>query len=395
MFKRVLLNLIILAFSIPGFGATQTTEIYGYVDGYWEDVEDSPQIGTTEKIKNPHEFNVNNLNFIVQSQQEKFKSYLNLNGADAGAVDVSNAWVQGDLLPDDKLSVRLGKMYRPFGLYNEILDATPTYIGIEPPELFDGDHVLLTRTTNFMLRGKMEVGSSNFLNYAVTTGNDERLGGEVPIGLDLNYTVASNVKVGVSYYTTGGKAAPLTGYGEGSPAGGVMPWMTEDIYNVSGIYGQYKDEDFTIQIETYTASHDAKRDLTLLTQLCTDTPLNTRQTERFCTNPTEKVQYKIQTYYLRAGYNIATESMGVVTPYFQYDFYDNPETIWKKRYGGDNEAGLADDGKFVKLTLGTVFRPQLNTAIKVDYSQHQQKVDAKQANYGEVRVSFSYFFSML
>jgi hypothetical protein len=36
-----------------------------------------------------------------------------------------------------RLNLRPGKIYRQFGLCDEILDAVPAYYGIEPPELFD------------------------------------------------------------------------------------------------------------------------------------------------------------------------------------------------------------------------------------------------------------------
>jgi hypothetical protein len=81
---------------------------------------------------------------------------------------VRNAWVEAPLI-DGSLILRAGKLYRRFGLSNEILDATPTFIGIEAPELFDEDHLLLTRTTNLMLHGSLGF-DSGVVNYALTTG---------------------------------------------------------------------------------------------------------------------------------------------------------------------------------------------------------------------------------
>jgi hypothetical protein len=100
-----------------------------------------------------------NLNVMVQGTVlERYRYFLNLAAPKAGEIGddvligVRNAWVEAPLV-GDALQVRLGKTYRRFGLYNEILDATPTFIGIEPPELFDADHLMLTRTTNLMLSG--------------------------------------------------------------------------------------------------------------------------------------------------------------------------------------------------------------------------------------------------
>lgn len=377
--------------------AQMNTRVYGYLDGYWEKVDNTPQIGTDEKNTNPSEFDVPNVHMIVMSSKDSYKSFFNISGSGAGALDVRNAWVENELM-GEKLAFRIGKVYRKFGLYNEILDAVPTYIGIEPPEMFDGDHLLLTRTTNAMLHGRTEVGEGSFLSYSLTTGNDERLSDATPLGLDVNYSIGSNWKFGASYYTSGGAATAGTdGLGIGN--GGVLSWMAEDTYTVSGLYVQYTDAKWIVQAESFSANHDAVRDATLVGQLCdgadNEATLNDRQKERFNCGGAANTNgdYKVQTSYIRAGYIIPLE-VGSITPYLQYDLYENEEVIWKKSLGGDNEAGLADDGKFAKATVGAVYRPDFNIAIKGDYSQHLQKVNGKDNNYGEVRFSFSYFWSI-
>ena len=74
-------------------------------------------------------------------------------------LSVRNAWVEVPIYRD-RVLLRVGKTYRRFGLYNEILDAVPTFIGIEPPELFDKDHLIVTRTTNVMLHGTLNLGDT-------------------------------------------------------------------------------------------------------------------------------------------------------------------------------------------------------------------------------------------
>ena len=69
---------------------------------------------------------------------DRFKTFVNLGAADAENVEVRNMW--GEYKHNQYLNVRLGKTYRRFGLYNEILDAVPTYIGIEPPERLTASH---------------------------------------------------------------------------------------------------------------------------------------------------------------------------------------------------------------------------------------------------------------
>lgn len=374
--------------------AQMNTQVYGYIDGYVEKVDSTPQIGTTDRSPNPSEFDVPNVHMIVMSSKDSYKSFFNISGAGAGTLNVRNAWVEKELA-GEKLAFRMGKLYRRFGLYNEILDAVPTYIGIEPPEMFDADHLFLTRTTNAMFHGRTQLGEGNFLNYALTTGNDERLADATPLGLDVHYTIGSNWKVGASYYTSGGDAVS-DNKGGGVGSGGVLSWMDSDKYTVSGIYAQYTDAKWTVQMESFAGDHKAVRNAARVTTICSDTTLNQRQQARFNCGGAINTNgdYKVQTSYIRAGYNVPLASGAMITPYLQYDVYENPETIWKKSFGGDNEAGLADDGQFAKPTVGMVYRPDFNVALKADYSQHWQKVNGEQANYGEVRFSFSYFWSL-
>ena len=126
--------------------AAPKTSIYGYVEGYYEKVDDTPSVNTTTPSENPGEFQVPNLNVMIQSVGDGTKAYINLSGADAGTVNVNNAWAEMDL-HGEMVRFRIGKLYRPFGLYNEMLDAVPTYIGIESPELYDSDHLMLSRET--------------------------------------------------------------------------------------------------------------------------------------------------------------------------------------------------------------------------------------------------------
>jgi hypothetical protein len=83
---------------------------------------------------------------------------------------------------------------------------------------------------------------------------------------------------------------------------------------------------------------------------------------------------------------------GELVPYAQWDYYDNPETIYDKDWGGDAEAGLADSGKFSKATIGVIYRPQPAVAFKFDASTHFQKVNGSSEPYSEVRFDVSYIF---
>ncbi len=388
-----------------GGGASESSvNIYGFIDAYAEKVGQTPAgvgaDGSTDYESNPHEFDVPNLNVMVQATHgDKFRAFLNLAAPGAEDVGVRTAWVEATAYRQ-YLQIRAGKLYRPFGLYNEMLDAVPTYMGIEPPELFDKDHLLLTRTTNFMLRGHYNSGA-NTISYALTTGNDERAGGQLPIGADINVDLDSRIKVGTSFYTTNGDAAPSKSVGEGSPTGGVLPWMEKDSFMIYGAYAQLSLERLKIQTEFWVADHDATRDAAQV-QLLEGAGLNARQLARFGLDGDPSTMdavntngdYKVSTFYVRTGYTFPVSGWGTFTPYLQYDYYKNPETVQSKSVGGDNEAGLSDDGLFHKSTIGSVWRPIDQAAVKLDASTHTQTYNGETLTYPEIRVSFSYLWDM-
>lgn len=404
--KKLGILLIPVCLSFSAFAGKAKTQVYGYIEGYVEQVDKSPtrsggtatNEGTVSKEANAHEFDTPNITVMVKSNKDdKYSGFLNID-ASSGTLETKNAWVENKLM-GDSLKFRIGKLYRPFGLYNERLDAVPTYIGIEPPELFDGDHLLLTRTTNMMLHGEKDL-DGNTLRYSLTTGNEERKAGEVPLGGDVRYTHIGEdyeLLIGTSFYYSN-SATPSKGVGEGSPDGGVINWMKEDDYKVMGLYLEYTRNALKFQTAYYEANHDATRDGSALQNLNTD-KLTDEQIQRLCngdmsTCADSDVNYMVKTWYVRAGYSFDTTSLGEVTPYIQYDFYENPETVADKSNGGDNEAGIADDGAFVKQTLGVVFRPDNQFTTKLDASTHIQEIDGSNESYSEVRASFSYIWSL-
>lgn len=411
------LSLLILTLAPAfAFAADQanSTKIYGYIESYWEKVGATPTggldgEGNTIWENNPYAFDVPDLHVMIKGNWgESYDYFLNLAARGAGdpasdaGVEVPNAWLEAKLY-QNYVKVRAGKLYRKFDLYNEILDATPTYIGIEPPELFDKDHLMLTRTTNLMLLGVLGMGDAT-LNWSFTTGNDEKQADQIPVGCDLNVDYRSLIKVGASLYTSNGDAVPSRGMGDGSPKGGVVNWMASDKYTVAGGYVEVTTGDLIVQAAGYRANHVAVRDPEKVLQLV-DAGINHDQAERFgLTSATPvvgdiltDVTYSALTYYLRAGYTFTLgtgEQNWSLTPYAQYDFYSNPETIAKKTFGGDNEAGLSDDGKFTKATFGVVIRPTYAIALKVDGSTHSLLANDKQVTYSEIRASLSYLWEL-
>jgi hypothetical protein len=331
---------------------------------------------------------------------DEFKAFLNLNGSGAGTLDVRNMWAE--YAPTPRLNLRVGKIYRHFGLYNEILDAVPTYFGIEPPELFDADHLILSRTTNFMVLGELPLGNGQ-VRYSLNTdqGEGEPVLGTLPVGGDLRLSFADDrYTVGTSFYTSNGNTTPDLTVGQGSPKSGVLPWMELDSFRVYGGYAQLRTSSVTLQAEYWRSPHDARRSPSRVVQMVRAARPNAAQLARFLVNPAAPVSeanvareadYAVETWYARAGYSRPTR-IGQLEPYLQWDWYRNPETIASKSNGGDNEAGVADDGRFNKGTIGIVFRPVPEVAVKLDGSSHRYLFHGSRVHYEEVRFDVSIVF---
>jgi hypothetical protein len=380
--------------------------IYGYFSTRFEKTFAEPGVENGRIVKSdaPSEFIHPFFNILLQHQiTNKFKAFVNINGSGGGSIDLRNFW--GEYSPSALFNLRFGKIYRKFGLYNEILDAVPTYYGIEPPELFDADHLMISRTTTLMVYGSlsMPVGS---LNYSFSTDNGE--GGAakdvVPIGYDLNYKFGGgDYTLGLSGYTSGGETTSDISVGEGSPRSGVLPWMAADDFSLVGGYVEGKIGNLTLQAEYWKSPHGIKRDPASVVAMINGADPNANQLARFLISPGAGAseanvriadKYDAKTWYVRAGYSFETKA-GEIGPYVQWDYYSNPETIAKKRFGGDNEAGVADDGVFRKSTIGVVVRPIPQVAAKLDQGFHFYKLNGEDVNYWEIRLDVSLLFGQV
>ena len=383
--------------------AQSSLTTYGYMSSRWEKVFDEPYVqgGQTLTESPPAEFSHPSFNLMMQQNLgNRFRAYINLSGADASTVEVQNMW--GEYAFTRNAAVRFGRQYRKFGLYNEILDAVPTYYGIEPPEMFDGDHFMISRTTTFTFLGSMGVGSGS-LEYALSTDNGEGdiFPSTLPVGWDVRYRFGAGAYVvGASGYSSGGATNAGKGVGEGSSDNGVLPWMAADSFSVVNVFGQAELGALTLQAEYAKADHKAARDPGAVVQVVANAGVNAAQRARFLIDPNGAVNeanvrtvgdYSAETFYLRAGYSIES-SVGEWGPYLQWDWYSNPETVGSKRWGGDNEAGAADDGEFAKPTIGLVFRPIPAVALKLDGSQHRYRLNGQDVSYSEIRFDVSFTF---
>jgi len=392
-----------------GLGGEDPVEInlYGYFASRYEKVWDEPGLedGKTVEEDSPGEWDNPYVNLMGQSRiYDKYRVYFNLSAESAGDVEVRNIW--GEYSHSEALNVRIGKMYRKFGIYNEILDAVPTYIGIEPPELFDNDHLILSRLTTVMAWGKRPFGDGT-LNYSLSTDNGEgdKDDDTFPLQLDLHYKTGDDkYTIGFSGYHSMGETGSDVDVGDGSPESGVLPWMEEDEFWVAGGYCAANLGNWLFQAAYWHADHDATRDAdSVATVINNAAPgLNQNQLDRFLIDPAGGItadnvdtngDYEVNTWYVRAGYSFDTD-YGEIVPYLQWDWYENEETIADKDYGGDNEAGAADDGEFTKGTVGVVYRPMPKLAVKLDASGHFYEFNGDDEWYPEVRLDISWIFGL-
>ncbi len=388
-------------------------KLYGFVDGYFEKVAGIPTLSADGDIVRefqPHELDVLNFNIMGQGVLAgRYRFFFNLAGPGAGGltdrpVQVRNAWVEA-APAGDRIALRIGKTYRRFGLYNEILDAVPTFIGIEPPEVLDPDRPLLPRTTNLMLHGSVPIGGS-LLEYAAMTGTEDRGPRSVPVGLDLRWQSGAFL-IGSSFYFSGGRAVPTLDPVTGQPLGGVAPWMKDDRYAVLGFFAEIDTGRFIFQTELWRSEHRATRDPAAVAAL-EDSYLLPSQEERLGLDEervddsvlAQDVSYRVAAGYIRTGYAFEVpvgEEYWEITPYLQGDLFMNPETIAPKPLGGDGEAGFGARGRFIKGTAGLVLRPIPAVALKVDGSMHIMRLSETGpfVTYPEVRVSYSLLWDLV
>lgn len=397
-----------------GFDAAPlfTTDIYGYIDTQYSSMavltglNDMQETMVRKLFREQKPRYFMNLNLMLQGQiAQRYHWFINLGAEKIGdptegdfPIGVRNAWVEAPLYRDS-LVLRVGKTYRRFGLYNEILDAAPTFADIEPPSWLVAGQLLLTRTTNVMLHGSILNGEDQLV-YTVNTGRDETAHGDVPVGGDVRYVFGDKAILGSSYYWSN-DSVPSRAIGDGQPEGGVKDWMTHDEYMVYGGYGQLTLGSFLWQAEYWRADHDAQRNPEAMLAIASKAPLNMRRRQRFFNGamaPTAAdvnvdAEYAVQTAWTRFAYEFDLGSPGAVTPYLHLGWYSDPETVGPPALGG-NEASLADDGVFFRSVVGFVYRPVPQVAFKAELNPHYQTVADKTVIKAPFQASLSYYWSL-
>jgi len=393
---------------------------YGFANVNFEKVFNKPGWGYDGKAifeKTPIDLSIPNFLLYATSDFSQDITFLVGLSKDDEHIGIDSLW--GNVKINDAIQIKLGKMYRKFGLFNEKLQDLPTFTGIEAPELFDGDHLMLPRTTELMIHGKKHLSESIALMYAVDTGVGEGNTGldALPLGWDLRMKVDTNFEPLLNpsiIFGTSGYISSLTNtktkpnsIGEHAiiKTTGISQWMESDNY---GVFGGFIEanlfENLLLQTAYWYGNHNAIRNPESVLNIIKNTNLSQNQKQRFLGNNTSKpietlttkdivldAKYNIQTYYIRLGYSFNTP-IGGITPYLFLDWMSNPELIENKNFGGDDEVGISDNGQFLKPSIGVVYRPLNELAIKLDGSTHIQTFNGKTESYPEVRFDVSFAF---
>ena len=413
--KLGLIATLILFIFINDIKPQSGLDIYGYFSARVEKIFSVPvyENGEVESEDEDWEWQYPYLNLMFQNQPaEKLKFFLNLNAGgknELQRIDIRNVWAEYEV--SNFLKLRVGKSYRKFDLFNEILDAVPTYYGIEPPQFLNQEHpitLLCPRTTSLLVQGALESETGNFsYGLSIDKGFDETFREAFPMSLDISYnffTDFGSVKFGVSGYKTFGDV--IIEEEEESESelafegfeNGTLSWMERDNFNVYGAYIESHIDALTIQGGLWKSDHESERNLEILEEmlLAKDNPAHVARYLLDPESPIEEdnlikdVDYSIDTWYLRFGYSFYT-SIGEMGPYLQYDYYKNPELVALGSMDREHN-GIPDEGKFQVITAGLLYRPVPQTAIKLDISNHRYNFYGEEVSYPEFKLDFSFLF---
>ncbi|MCC7429444.1 hypothetical protein IT568_01245 [bacterium] len=382
------------------------TNFYGYLSVNYQDlgsIKIPSQVDSISVIKQNSTSNWKNSNFHLLFQSpigNNFKAFGHLSADNNEKVELRNYW--GEFALNEKFKFSAGKIYRPFGLFNETLDSSPTYIGISPPEELNENHLLVPRTTTLLFHGTGNLERNNF-RYSISFDSGEQSDGTfLAYGWDVSNEFYGIFKTGYSFYRTNEKKGSSLKVGEGAPKGSVPTWMEKEKFFVWGGYVQADYWNFTVQASWWKANHKGKRDKEQLKNLDTEAALNPFQEVRFFAKnlatgeiPTTynlDAKYKVRTWFTKIYYTWETKKLGQFIPYYNYEYYENPETISETKFGGDNFAGNSDDGKVNKHTFGVSYKPNSKVSFKLDSSTTIYNLDVKKQHYETFRMEIAYGF---
>ncbi|MDP1677606.1 MAG: hypothetical protein Q8L88_12170 [Bacteroidota bacterium] len=220
--RRVVLFLVIITVLMQNVQPQDRTfDISGYIDAgvAWLG-ERTVSIGDTALGTKESRFTflTQRFNLLPSSEFGRFKVFANIefsNGFstehETGNFQLFEAWTQYTF--SDALKLRGGIITTPFGVFNQTRDASPTFLGVIPPSVFDEGFEevdFMPQFSNFLLFGTTSFGSVQ-IEYAAFAGNGKGVEGETSIdinnekdyGARFGIVLSDYIRLGVSAWKSG------------------------------------------------------------------------------------------------------------------------------------------------------------------------------------------------
>jgi hypothetical protein len=178
--------------------------------------------------------------------------------------------------------------------------------------------------------------------------------------------------------------------------------MAQDRFSVYGGYARLTLGSFLLQGEGWLAPHHAVRNpesvLVLAQNAQHFSETNRARMGVVGSMPTvdqviTNVDYTYGTFEVRAAYTFEVGSGSdpvEITPYANFDYIRNRESISDEDYGGDGQAGESPEGLLMHARLGAVIKPVPVVALKVEVTHALIDYGDRLASDEELWMSLSY-----
>lgn len=197
--------------------AAEKLRLYGFFDLEFEKADGGQ--GDTKGSFDQHRFNLLleaplNNNFSVKAHIEYEHSPKFSSGSGKG--DMTIEWAYAEYIINNNFRIRGGTFLTPFGLYNEVHDASPAYefiripYGIYRADTIGGFAMFSKYSTGINLTGNHFISSNTNISYDLYTANGENDtkneaekddNNNKTIGGRINVTTVSDLTIGGSYFS--------------------------------------------------------------------------------------------------------------------------------------------------------------------------------------------------
>lgn len=206
----------IIAINLSKADASEKLRLYGFFDLEFEKADGGQ--GDTNGSFDQHRFNLLfdaplNNNFSIKAHIEYEHSPKISSNSNKGEITIE--WAYAEYVINNNFSIRGGTFLTPFGLYNEIHDASPTYefirnpYGIYRADTVGGFAMFPKFSTGINLIGNHFIASNLNITYDLYTANGENdtkneaendENNNKAFGGRINVTPVSDLTLGVSYF---------------------------------------------------------------------------------------------------------------------------------------------------------------------------------------------------